>query len=226
MKMNSDFKAVIFDLDGLVLDTETISFLGWKKAMADFGYCLNDSTYHKIIGLNIPDMQQVFYDAFGADFPLEKICRNRLSYIYDHIDSHGIKIKPGLCEILDFLDKAEILKAVATSSSAESAKRKLTVTALLDRFDYLVCGDQIQNGKPAPDIFLDAAEHLKVQPQDCLVFEDSENGVRAANAAGMTVIMVPDVKRPAPEVAALACKVFTSLKESLPFVRDLLSLEK
>ncbi len=226
MKRNSNFKAAIFDLDGLILDTETVSFLGWKRAMADFGYCLDDATYHKIIGLNIPDMQQVFYDAFGTDFPLEKVCQNRLSYIYEHFDSHGIKIKPGLCEILDFLDKAELLKAVATSSSTESAKRKLTVTALLDRFDYLVCGDQVRKGKPAPDIFLDAAEHLKVRPQDCIVFEDSENGVRAAHAAGMTVIMVPDVKQPTPKVADLACKIFTSLKEALPFVQNLLSSEK
>ncbi len=226
MKRNSNFKTAIFDLDGLILDTETVSFLGWKRAMADFGYLLDDNTYHKIIGLNIPDMQQVFYDAFGTDFPLEKICQNRLSYIYEHFDSHGIKIKPGLCEILDFLDKAGLPKAVATSSDTESAKRKLTVTALLDRFDYLVCGDQVQKGKPAPDIFLDAAAHLKVRPQDCIVFEDSENGVRAAHAAGMTVIMVPDVKQPTSQVADLACKIFTSLEEALPFVQNLLSSEK
>ncbi len=226
MKRNSNFKAAIFDLDGLILDTETISYAGWKRAMADFGYLLDDNTYHKIIGLNIPDMQQVFYEAFGTDFPLEKICQNRLNYIYDHIDSHGIKIKPGLYEILDFLDKAELIKAVATSSSTESAKRKLTATALLDRFDYLVCGDQVKKSKPSPDIFLDAAAHLKVRPRDCLVFEDSENGVRAAHAAGMTVIMVPDVKQPTPQVADLACKIFTSLKEALPFVKNLLSLEK
>ena len=223
MESNSNFKAAIFDLDGLILDTETVSFMGWKRAMADFGYRLDDDTYHKIIGLNIPDMKQVFYDTFGTDFPLEKICQKRLTYIYEHIDSYGIKIKPGLCEILDFLDKAGLLKAVATSSSIESAKRKLTVTALLDRFDYLVCGDQVKKSKPSPDIFLDVAAHLKVLPKDCLVFEDSENGVRAAHAADMTVIMVPDVKQPTPEIADLACKIFNSLKEALPFVQNLLS---
>ncbi len=226
MKRNSNFKTAIFDLDGLVLDTETVSYAGWKRAMADFGYCLDDATYHKIIGLNIPDMQQVFYDAFGTDFPLEKICEKRLSYIYEHINSHGIKIMPGLYELLDLLDEAAIPKAVATSSSTESAKRKLTVTALLDRFDYLVCGDQVKKSKPSPDIFLDAAAHLKVHPQDCLVFEDSENGVRAAHAAGMTVIMVPDVKQPTREVADLTCQIFTSLKEALPFVKNLLSSEE
>lgn len=226
MKRNNRFKAAIFDLDGLMLDTETVSYAGWKRAMADFGYELDDETYHKIIGLIVADVKRVFSDCYGSDFPHEKVNKRRLDYIYRHIDRHGIKIKPGLCEVLDLLDKAGLPKAVATSSNAESAQRKLSASGLLNRFDYLVCGDQVKKGKPAPDIFLTAAQHLKVAPADCLIFEDSENGLRAAHRAGMTAIMVPDVKQPENEVAVLAYKIFPSLTEVLPFLRRLLYSRK
>jgi HAD superfamily hydrolase (TIGR01509 family) len=216
------FEAAIFDLDGLMLDTESVSRNGWKRAMADFGYQLDDKTYHKIIGLIVPDMKNVFRNAFGDNFPLNKINEKRLEYMHRYFDRHGIMIKPGLLQLLDFLENQKMPKAVATSSSARSANIKLTKSNLLHRFDCVVCGDDVEKGKPAPDIFLSAARCLKTSSKNCLVFEDSENGLLAAHRAGMTVLMVPDVKQPEGHIAPLAHKIFPSLTDALPYLQMLL----
>ncbi len=220
---NHKFQAVIFDLDGLMLDTETVSHKGGKRAMADFGYQLDNHTYHKIIGLVVPDMRKVFENAFGNNFPLDRINEKRLEYMHRYYDEHGIAIKPGLPELLDFLEKRGIPKAVATTSCAKSADVKLKMSILLHRFDCVVNGDQVEKGKPQPDIFLAAARCLKISPEKCIVFEDSDNGLLAAHRAGMTVIIVPDVKQPEGNLATLAHKIFPSLSEALPYVKMLLN---
>jgi HAD superfamily hydrolase (TIGR01509 family) len=226
MKTNNRFKAAIFDLDGLMLDTETVSGRGWKQAMADFGYVLDDDTYHKIIGLIVPDMKVVFRNAFGDDFPLEQINQKRLEYMQSHYDEFGITIKPGLLQLLDFLEEKKIPKAVATSSCGMSADIKLKKSNLLKRFDCVINGDNVEKGKPLPDIFLLAAKCLKTAPADCIVFEDSENGLLAARRAGMTVFLVPDVKQPAGHLASLAYKIIPSLTETIPYLQRFLNDNK
>ncbi|MCK4752675.1 MAG: HAD family phosphatase [Planctomycetes bacterium] len=218
--------AAIFDLDGLVLDTETMSHSAWKRAVADFGFDLADDLYQKIIGLSIMDIEKVFSDAFGENFPLQQITECRCQYMKEHINEHGVDIKPGLIELLDFLDEIKLPKAVATSSIRELAILKLTATNLIDRFDVLVCGDQIKNGKPAPDIFLKAAEMLEAPPQKCLAFEDSNNGLLAADNAGMTTIVVPDFVKPSGKTVNLARKVFSSIDQAIPFIKELLGISE
>lgn len=220
MKTNRMYSAAIFDLDGLILDTEGISLAAWKKALADFGFEFDERLYRKIVGLKTQDIEQLFYSFYGLHFPLQKVSQRRLEYIYEYIDEHGIKVKPGLVELLAFLDKIKLLKAVATSSSRAAAIRKLTVSNLAGRFDAVVCGDEIDNGKPAPDIFLEAARQLQTAPKRCLVFEDSENGIRAGRTAGMTVIMIPDFTPPSDEAVRLAHRVFPSLYEVIPFLQE------
>jgi HAD superfamily hydrolase (TIGR01509 family) len=222
MKKDCIIEAAIFDLDGLMLDTEIVSYQGWKLACSEFGFELDDETYHKIIGLVVSDMRPIFEDVFGRGFPLEEADRKRLGYMYEHFEKYGVSFKPGLAELLDFLEKAGLPKAVATSSCRESAMKKLTAGHLVNRFAAIVTGDDVKNGKPAADIFLAAAERLHVQGERCLVFEDSENGVRAAYNAGMPAIMVPDVKQPTKEIAAIAYKIFSSLADSIPLLQGLL----
>jgi len=218
IKNNIDIRAAIFDLDGLMLDTEIVSYRGWQQACRDLGYNLDDDTYHKIIGLIVADMKPIFDKAFGSDFPLQQADRKRLRFMYDYFEKFGVLFKPGLHLMLDMLDKRHIPKAVATSSCRESAMIKITAGKLLERFEVIVTGDDVRRGKPAPDIFLTAAVKLKVSPANCLVFEDSENGSRAAYNAKMPVIIIPDVKEPADEIAHLAAGVFPSLKEAVDFV--------
>lgn len=219
----SKYKAVIFDIDGLMLDTEIVSYRGWKQACEDFGYVLDDDTYHKVIGLIVPDMEPIFEKAFGPGFPLQQADQKRLKYMYDYFEKFGVTFKPGLQKLLDFLDGYGLQKAVATSSCGESAMKKLEAAHLVDSFSAIVTGDDIKRGKPAPDIFLAAANKLNVPADCCLVFEDSENGVRAAYNANMPVIMIPDVKEPTREVAELALKVFPTLSDMIPFVEKLIN---
>ena len=220
MKKRRRYSAAIFDLDGLILDTEIISRNAWQRALGDFGFELIDNLYQKIVGLNVADIEDTFRSTFGKDLPLDKVKTLRAKYIHEHLDQQAVAVKPGVLEVLALLEKACIPRAVATSSSTNLAMRKLTDSNLINRFDAIVCGDQIRKGKPAPDIFLAAAEKLQVCPESCLVFEDSENGIRAAHAAGMTAIMIPDLIQPSRQTARMAHRVFPSMHEAIPFLQQ------
>ena len=209
---------MIFDLDGLILDTESIARIAWRRSTADFGFVLEDDLYEKLIGLVTPDIGKVLRDAFGAEFRAEEAIKRAYVHFDEYIEKNGIEIKPGFFEVVELLDKTGIPRAIATSSSKAFAGRKLAASGLVGRFNIVVCGDEVQNGKPAPDIFLAAAKELEVEPQNCLVFEDSDNGVKAAHKAGMTIILIPDLKQPSKEIAQMAYKIYSSLLEAKPFV--------
>jgi HAD superfamily hydrolase (TIGR01509 family) len=222
MKKDSKYSAVIFDLDGLILDTEAIAHACWERAMAECGYVLEDEVYQKITGLTIADIKVVLRDIFGPEFAVEEIFERTYQYYDEHINKCGIAVKRGVAEMLCFLDKAELPKVVATSSAREFAIRKLRVCNLAERFDFVVGGDQVKNGKPAPDIFLEAADKLGVAAERCLVFEDSDNGVRAAHSAGMATIMIPDLKQPSKEIVGMVYRIFPSLYEAIPFLESVI----
>ena len=220
MEDKKRYSAVIFDLDGVILDTEGISYDAWKRAVADFGGVLDDDVYRSIVGLKTTDIEEVFHLSFGQAFPLAEVSKRRSEYIQEYIAENGVEIKPGFNELNSFLESRGLHKAVATSSTRFLAARKLKRAGLIDKFDAIVCGDEVANGKPAPDIFLEAAKHLGVKPEECLVLEDSENGVRAAHAAGMNVILIPDLIEPSEEIAELAEEIFTSLCEVSAFLQQ------
>lgn len=208
-----EYIAVIFDLDGVVLDTEPVSRDGWRYALKKMGLELKDRVFFKLVGLTAKGMEKVFRQEYGNGFSYEQAEWFRHEYVKEHVKKNGIKIKPGVFELLDFLDEQKIKRAIATSTSREFTERKMGLTELKDRFETIVCGDEIENGKPEPDIFLKAAEKLAVTPERCVVIEDSANGIRAAHAAGMNVIMVPDLKGPTEEILKLVYKVYPSLYE-------------
>lgn len=133
------------------------------------------------------------------------------AYWNDYVQNHNVPLKLGVLELLMFLDDNAIAKAMATSTERERALASLG--EVRRRFDVMITGDEIEHGKPAPDIFLQAAERLAVSPETCWVVEDSEPGVRAAHAAGMRAVIVPDLERPSPDVCSLAAWVCDSLGE-------------
>ncbi len=208
-----EYMAVIFDLDGVIVDTEPVSRDGWRYALKKMGLELEDRMFFKLVGLTAKGMEKVFRQEYGNGFSYEQAKWLRHEYVKEHVKKNGIKIKPGVPELLDFLDNRKIKRAIATSTNREFTEHKMIRAGIRDRFETIVCGDEIENGKPEPDIFLKAAEKLAVTPEKCLVIEDSENGIRAAHAAGINVIMVPDLKGPTEEILKLVCKVYPSLYE-------------
>lgn len=216
------YRAVIFDMDGLMLDSERMAQDAWRRALADQGLTLSDGVYFQLVGREAADTKAILAHAFGPVLRVEEVYARKQRYLEEAMARDGIPTKPGLHALLDLLDGRGVRKAVASSTHRPLVVRKLALTRLLERFEAIVCGDDVPNGKPAPDVFLLAAERLGVRPQDCIVLEDSEVGIRAARAAGMTAILVPDLKPPSPEVAALAHRAFPSLEHVREYLSALL----
>jgi len=206
-------QAVIFDMDGLMLDTEPLAARAWDEAAAAAGVVFDATLAHRMIGRNFHDCGAMLHAECPAGYPVDAIL-SRWHAAYDAIvERDGLAMKPGVFELLDWLDARNIARAVATSTRRDRAQAKLMRTALLPRFAALVGGDEIAHGKPAPDIYLEAARRLGASPPRCLVLEDSEPGVRGALAAGMVPFMVPDLLAPTVELLADGVLVHASLHD-------------
>jgi HAD superfamily hydrolase (TIGR01509 family) len=217
-----DTIAVLFDIDGLMLDTERMALTAWARALAERGYQLDDPTALSLLGLTVQDTAKVLEGFFGQSWPYQEVYARRNVLYNADIDANGFPIKQGLMELLDFLEANHVLKAVASSTPCWFASRKLEKTGLGQRFQAVICGDMVSRGKPAPDLFLEAARLIKIDPGRCVVLEDSEAGIIAAHAAGMVPVMVPDMKQPSPEIQALAYRVLPSLQEAIPLIAEFL----
>jgi beta-phosphoglucomutase-like phosphatase (HAD superfamily) len=204
------FSALIFDMDGLMLDTERTYRDLFNRAAADCNIEFPGWLHEKLLGRNSADTHAILKDLWKDDQLFDRfIERSRHHYTLCFADPPPLK--QGLLEILDFIEAKKIPKVVATSTRRAYGIPRLEKANLLHRFQSVTTGDQVQRGKPAPDIFLLAASTIPMEPSKCLVLEDSEAGVTAAHAAGMTVCMVPDLKQPCADVRSLAHGVYESL---------------
>ena len=220
MRSMSECKAIIFDMDGLMIDTERLALKAWQLAGADFGFPISDDIFITMVGRNRRDSDCILVEIFGSDFPVDAVRKKRRTYVDGWIDEGKLAVKSGLLELLGFLGEISMPKAVATSTGYERAVYKLSLTNLLEHFPIVIAGDQIQKGKPAPDIFLAAAAQLGVLPEGCLVLEDSDAGIQAAYDAGMTPVMIPDMKPPSEKSLAFAHRIFEGLEEFHDYFRE------
>lgn len=212
--------AVIFDMDGLLLDSEPVYRDSWQASARELGHELSDELYASFIGRRIALCEAELGERFGTGFQVPRFRELWKARWHHRVTTRGVDLKPGAVEFLEFLDHRCLPRAIATSSARPEAQ--LVLGALAARFGAIVTGDQVTNGKPAPDIYLAAARALDIEPGSCLVLEDSEPGATAACAAGMRCIIVPDLKHPSPAVAAGALRVCASLHEALALARTLL----
>jgi len=206
--------AVVFDMDGLMLDTEPIYKAAWQQASAELGYDVTDAAYVHLVGRPAGDCEAVVLGWFGPAFPIERF-RSRCHELWRaRVTSAGIAAKPGLLELLSHLKRRDIPTAVATSSDADYTELSLRTVGLAAGFTAVITGDTVARGKPAPDIYLEAARRLGVTPGRSLALEDSEAGIVAASGAGMIPLLIPDGVAPSGTARRAAFRVLESLHEA------------
>jgi len=213
-------RAVVFDMDGLLVDTEQVVFEAMRAAARGTGREMPFQVFLRMVGLPAMAGDQIVLEHFGQDFDLQS-WRAAISHHFDEIAAAGIALKAGVIELLEVLDARRMPRAVATSSTRQAVEHSLGQHGLVGRFDAIISRELQTRHKPHPDPFLKAAEALGVAPEDCLALEDSHNGVRAAAAAGMMTIMVPDLLDPTDEMHGLCVRIAADLHE----VRELLEAQ-
>lgn len=213
-------KAVIFDMDGVIFDSETAVLNGWKEIAEKYGIPDVEVPYMMSIGSNAEASKKKFLEYYGEDFPYDVYKEEQRENFHRKYDGGKLPIKPGVHELLSFLREKGMKTAIASSTRYALVKAEIEAAGLLGYFDVIVGGDHVCKSKPAPDIFLKAAELLKVEPQEAYVIEDSFNGIRAACLAGSTPIMVPDMLEPDDEMRAKAWKIADSLFDVIGLIDE------
>ena len=214
-------RAVVFDMDGLLVDTEQVVFRAMQRAADAIAREMPFATFQRMVGLQHAASDLILMEHFGEGFDLDAWSDAVSAHFQEELAA-GIALKAGAVELLDELDAAGLPRAIATSSSLAAVRQSLGPHSLVDRFDALITRDVQTRGKPHPEPFLKAAQALGVPAGDCLALEDSHNGVRAAAAAGMITVMVPDMLDPTEEMHSLCIRIARDLHE----VRELLTAQR
>ena len=212
-------KAVIFDMDGLMFDTERLWDTLWEPTCRALGLEMPQDLEafftggRGLAGVKLNEHIQKFFPQADPQVSVEKIWE-----LAEQRFAQGVPCKPGLAELLETLEEKKLPRIVASSSPRALIQKNLETTGMARYFDQVVCGADVRHSKPAPDIFLEAARRLGVDIRDCLVLEDSFNGVRAGHAAGAVTVMVPDIAQPDEEIRALynrCCKDLFEVRQLL-----------
>jgi HAD superfamily hydrolase (TIGR01509 family) len=202
--------AVVFDMDGLLFDTEKLYGQAILTAASELGVEMTTEVFLTFVGTPWTHNRRQMLEAYGETYPAEELRVIWMEH-FKLLVTDGLDLKPGVIGLLDLLDELEMPRAIATSSSHGTVTHHLGAHGLTDRFHHVVASGDYANSKPAPDPFLKAAERLGVDPRHCLALEDSLNGVRSASSAGMMTVMVPDLIQPTAEIRGLCAGVAASL---------------
>lgn len=211
--LRKPIEAALFDMDGLLLDTEALYIQAMQAAARRLEREMPLTLCHSMVGIPGRECNLMIEAFYGEGFSIDEFRGHFSARIRELLDEH-IPVKPGAIELLDFLEARGVPRAVATSAGRQTAEHHLGRAGLLDRFQALATRDDVTHAKPAPDVYLEAARRLGVAPKRCVAFEDSNVGLTAAHAAGTMAFFVPDIVAPHPEVRGKAVRVLDDLHEA------------
>lgn len=218
--MKKTIHAVIFDQDGLMFDTERISSESWNLAGAEIGFSFPEEFLCTIRGMNRLDAAERFRQAFGDKLDFEDLRDRKNVYFYRLLKERGIPVKPGLYELLAYLKENDYKIILATASTRDYSMNNLREAGVDQYFSQLVTGDMVVHAKPDPEVFLRAAEALGEAPENCMVLEDSLNGVEAGIRGGFVTVMVPDLTQPDKALRRRVSAVCASLHDVIPVLEQ------
>lgn len=211
--MVTNVRAVIFDMDGIIFDSEKLLVEFWCRAANELGFPMKREHALNLRSLARKFAEPYLKQEFGAAFDYTTVRARRMELMAQYLDQHPLETKPGLSELLDYLDRENIPAAIATATDIKRASEYLKRAGVLERFGRIVCASMVESGKPKPDIYLYAAAQLGLDPHECIALEDSPNGVRSAASAGCITIMVPDLTQPDEELSGLIYAKANSLAD-------------
>ena len=214
-------KAVIFDMDGVIFDTERVYLEIWQSVFEKYGYKMTKELYITVMGTGRKNVIKTFLKNFGDDLPIEKMYEEKDNQLFYIIENQGIPLKKGVKELFSMLKEKNYKIALATSAKRDRVEKQIKDKWLKESFDAIVCGDDVEKGKPSPDIFLKAAKKIDVEPENCFVVEDSPAGIKAAFSGGMKGIHVEDLKAADEDILKYCEKNFKNLQE----IKEYLSCE-
>lgn len=211
---------IVFDMDGVLFDTERLCEQSWLVTAKEAGLPGMEEIFPKCIGLNANDSRRIVMEAYGEGFDYEGFRSKASDWFWNYIEKNGLPVKPGVRELLAWLQKQGFRVGLASSTRRSTVLNHLEQAGIRDIFSVIVTGDMVEHSKPQPDIYLLACRELGTEPGEAYAVEDSPNGIRSAYAAGMTPLMVPDMIAPDEEMARLSRKIFGDLGEVLEFLKE------
>ncbi|MCI1208235.1 MAG: HAD family phosphatase [Treponema sp.] len=211
---------VLFDMDGIILDTEAVCRRTWSSAGTEYRMPEWEESFNACIGCNKNDTRLFLEKKYGGDFPVSEFMQ-RTSALFHQIEKNeGLPLMKGVIASLEYLQQEKYRIALASSTRRPVVERQLKRAGVFDYFETITTGDLVEHSKPAPDIYLLACESLSAAPENCAAVEDSPNGILSACSAGLKCIMVPDQVRPDPRIKALLWGCLESLEQLPDFLKS------